>query len=153
MNALKLYGTRAGRQSSYGAARGLTGPVSGRSIFVQNSSGTAHAGPGSVMWLGYYHSPFLHHPGGCFTNVSQALQNNITKIHNTKNHNYGENFKHKLRSCAQNIALGTRTKFQLEIRITSTISAIHKFRENTLESSRKVSETTPRTSCGRWFAG
>ena len=37
-------------------------------------------------------------------------------------------------------ALGTGTKFQLEILI-STISPIHKFRENILESSRNVNET------------
>ena len=41
------------------------------------------------------------------------------------------------------MALGTRTKFQLEILIGSGISAIHKIRENILESSRNVSETTP----------
>ena len=35
-------------------------------------------------------------PGGCFTNVSRALQNNLAKIHNTRNHIYGENFKLKL---------------------------------------------------------
>ena len=81
--------------------------------------------------------------GGCFTNVSRALQNNLTKIHNTRNHIYGENFKLKLCTCAQSHALGTRTKFQLEILITSTISAIHKFRENISESSWNVSETTP----------
>ena len=57
MDALKLYGHRTGRQNSYGAARGpyghrvRTGPVSGRTIFVQNSPGTARTGPGSVMWL------------------------------------------------------------------------------------------------------
>ena len=39
-------------------------------------------------------------------------------------------------------ALATRTKFKLEILIGSTISAIHKFRENILGSSRNVSETT-----------
>ena len=42
MHALKLYGS-------------LTGPVSGRTIFAQNSlgnsSGTTCTGPGSVMWL------------------------------------------------------------------------------------------------------
>ena len=42
MHALKLYGPRTGRQNSY---------VSGRTIFVQNSPGTARTGPGSVMWL------------------------------------------------------------------------------------------------------
>ena len=42
------------------------------------------------------------------------------------------------------MALGTRTKFKLEIFIRSTISAIHTFRENILESSRNGSETTTR---------
>ena len=56
---------------------------------------------------------------------------------------YGENFKLKLRTCAQSIALGTRTKFQLEMLIGSAISATHKFRGNILESSRNVSETIP----------
>ena len=40
MHALKLYGTRTGRENSYGAAR------RGRTIFVQ----TARTGPGSVMY-------------------------------------------------------------------------------------------------------
>ena len=48
MHASKLYGPRAGKQNSYAAARG---PVSGRTIFVQNSPGTTCTGPGSVMWL------------------------------------------------------------------------------------------------------
>ena len=82
-------------------------------------------------------------PGGCFTNVSQAPQNILAKIHNTRNHIYGENFNLKICTCAQSMALGTRTKFQLEILIQSTNSAIHKFQENILESSRNVSETTP----------
>ena len=50
-------------------------------------------------------------------------------------------------TCAQSHALGTRTKFQLEILIRTTISAIRKFQENILESSRKVSETNARLSC------
>ena len=83
-------------------------------------------------------------PGGCFTNVSRALQNNLPKIHNTGNHIYDENFKLKICTCAQGHALGTRTKFQLEILIRTTISAIHKFQENILESSRNVSETNAR---------
>ena len=82
--------------------------------------------------------------GGCFTNVSWALQNNLAKIHNVRNHIYGENFKLKLCTCAQGMALGTRTKFQLEILIRNTVSAIRKFQENILESSRNVSETNPR---------
>ena len=84
-------------------------------------------------------------PGGCFTNASRALQRNLAKIYNARNHNYSENFKLKICTCAQSKALGTHTKFQLEILIRSAISAIHKFRENMLESSRNVSETTPRT--------
>ena len=84
-------------------------------------------------------------PGGCLTNVSGALQNNLAKIHNTGNHIYGENFKLKLCTCGQSMALGTHTKFQLEILMRTTISAIHKFQENIFESSRNVSETTPRS--------
>ena len=98
------------------------------------------------MWVSeWYDDIFMLNqgPGDCFINVSRALQNNLAKIHNTRNHIYGENFKLKLCACAQSMALGTRTKFQLEIRITSIISAIHKFRENILESSRNVSETSP----------
>ena len=80
---------------------------------------------------------------GCFTNISWALQNILAKINNIRYHIYGENFKLKLRTCAQSlIALGTRTKFKLKILIKSTIPAIHKFRENMLESSRNFSETT-----------
>ena len=93
-------------------------------------------------------------PGGCFTNVSQALQRNLAKIHNAKNPIYGENFKLKLCMCAQSHALGTHTKFQLEILIRSTIFAIHKFREKILESSRNVSKTPPRraeTATVVWF--
>ena len=82
-------------------------------------------------------------PGGCFSNVSRALQNDLAKIYNASNHIYGENFKLKRCTCAQSMALGTRTKFQLEMLIGSAISATHKFRENILESSRNVSETTP----------
>ena len=48
--------------------------------------------------------------------------------------------------CAQSTALGTRTKFQLEILIKRMLSATHKFQENILESFRNmISEThTPR---------
>ena len=54
-------------------------------------------------------------------------------------------FKLKLCMCAQSMALGTRTKFQLEILIRSTISAIYNFQENILESSQNISKTTPWT--------
>ena len=54
----------------------------------------------------YTELKFCHHcacrcPEGCFTTISRALQNNITKKPNTKNHIYAENFKLKLCMCAQ----------------------------------------------------
>ena len=42
---------------------------------------------------------------------------------------------------AQSMAFGTRTTLQLEILIRNNFSAIHKSLDNTLESSRNVSET------------
>ena len=50
------------------------------------------------------------------------------------------NFKPELYMCVHSMALGTSTKFRLEIFIRSMISAIHKFQENILESSRNVSQ-------------
>ena len=55
----------------------------------------------------------------------------------------GKNLNLELCKCAQSHALGTHTKFKIEILIRNTISAIHKFRVNILESSRNVSETPP----------
>ena len=46
---------------------------------------------------------------------------------------------------AKSHALGTRTKFQLEIRHANVIFGIVYFREIILESSWNVSETTPST--------
>ena len=83
-------------------------------------------------------------PGSCFTNALRALQNNIAKIYNARTHIYGDNFMLELCMCAQSMALGTHTKFQLENLTRSMISAIHKFQENNLESSWNVFETTPR---------
>ena len=80
--------------------------------------------------------------GGCFSNILWALQNNLVKMYNVRNHIYSENFKLKLCTCAQSMALGTSIKFQLEILVWSTTSAMHKFRENILESSCNVGETT-----------
>ena len=82
-------------------------------------------------------------PECCFTNISRALQNNLAKIYNARNHIYGENFKLIVCMCVQSMALGTRTKFQREMLIRKRISAIHKFRENILESSQNVSEPLP----------
>ena len=49
------------------------------------------------------------------------------------------------------MALGTRTKFQIEILTINVISSIVDFREIILESSRNVSETTPWHSIPRTF--
>ena len=46
--------------------------------------------------------------------------------------------------CAQSHALDTHTKFRLEILTLNVISSIVDFREIILESSRNVSETTPK---------
>ena len=73
-------------------------------------------------------------PGSCFTSTSRALQNILSKFVYCRNHIYGENFKLKLCMCAQSHALGTRTKFQLEILTINVISGIVYFREIILES-------------------
>ena len=86
--------------------------------------------------------------GGCFTNVSRAPQ-----IFSWKYTTPEITFMVKICTCAQSKALGTRTRFQLEILITSIIYAIHKFREEFLESSRNVSETTPRCISGAGAEG
>ena len=52
--------------------------------------------------------------GGCFTNISQVFQNDLSNFLCCRNTSY-ENFKIKLRTCAQSHALGTCTRFQLEI--------------------------------------
>ena len=49
------------------------------------------------------------------------------------------------------MALGTRTKFQIEILTINVISSIVDFREIILESSRNVSETIPWHSISRTF--
>ena len=60
-----------------------------------------------------------------------------------KNRSSYENFKLKLCTCDQSHALGKRTKFQLEILTINVIDSIVYFREIVLETSQKVSETTP----------
>ena len=62
-----------------------------------------------------------HDIRGCFTNVSRALQSNLTKIYNAMIYIYGENFKLKLCTCDQSIVLGTDTNFQLEIVLRNMI--------------------------------
>ena len=82
-------------------------------------------------------------PGGCFTNVSRALQKILSKFVYCTNSTCDENFKLKLCTCAQSLALGTRTNFQIEILTINVISGVVYFRENILGSSRNVSETAP----------
>ena len=82
--------------------------------------------------------------GGCFTKVWQALEDILSKFVYYRNRNSGEKFKLKLCTWAQSIALGTRTKFQLKILTIDVISDIVYFGEIILESSRNLSETTPR---------
>ena len=92
-----------------------------------------------------HHSPPLWDAGGCFTNVSRALQNILLKFMYCRNSTCDENFKLKLRMCGQSHALGTRTKFQLKILTINVISGVVYFRGIILDSSRNVSETTPRS--------
>ena len=82
--------------------------------------------------------------GGCFTNASRALQNILSKFVYRRNRTSYENFKLKLCMCAQSHALGTHTKFRLEILTLNAISSIVDFREIILESSLNVSEIPPR---------
>ena len=89
-------------------------------------------------------------PGGCFTNVSRALQIFLSKFVYRKNRTSYENFKLKLCMCAQSHALGTHTKFQLEILTINRIFGIVYFRKISLESSRNVSETAPRCLKSSW---
>ena len=71
----------------------------------------------------------VHPAGGCFTNVSQALQDILSKCVYSRNHSSYENF--------------TCTDFQLEILTITVISGIVYFLEIILESTQNVSETTP----------
>ena len=84
-------------------------------------------------------------PGGCFTKVSRALQDILSKFLYYRNRTFDENFKLKLCTWAQSYALGTHTKFQLKIFTINVITGIVYFHEIILESSRNDSETTP------WF--
>ena len=68
-------------------------------------------------------------PGGCFTNISRALHDILSKFVYCGNSTWYANFKLKLGTCAQRHALGTRTKFHLEILTINVISGIVPFRE------------------------
>ena len=82
-------------------------------------------------------------PGYLLGVVSRALQNLLSKFVYRKNRTSYENFKLKICMCAQSHALGTHTKFQLEILTINGILGIVYFRKISLESSRNVSETAP----------
>ena len=84
---------------------------------------------------------------GCFTKVSRALRDILSKFEHCRVCTSLDNFKLKLCTCAQSDALGTRTKFQLAILTINVISVIVFCRKIRLESSRSVSEQTP------WFYG
>ena len=74
--------------------------------------------------------PCMPIPGGCFTNVSRALQKILSKFVYCTNSTCDENFKLKLCTCAHSLALGTRTNFQIEILTKNVISGVVFFREN-----------------------
>ena len=59
MHALKLYGSRTGRQNSYGAARVSYGPREWAYYFCSKQAGTARTGP-DVMWHGHYSKQVKH---------------------------------------------------------------------------------------------
>ena len=81
-------------------------------------------------------------PGGCFTNVSQALQNILSKFVYCGNRASYENFTLKLCTGAQSMALGTRTKFQLEIHTINVFSGVVYFRK-LFWRARKTLEQQP----------
>ena len=82
-------------------------------------------------------------PGGCFTNFSRALQNNLAKIYNASNHIYGENFKLKFCKCFGHINKVSAWNAHRKCDFCNTQISREYFGE-----SRNVSETTPRASAG-----
>ena len=77
----------------------------------------------------------------------------LLKFVNCRNCTTYKNSKPKLIMCTQSHALGTHTKFQLEILTINVISGIVYFCEIFLESLWKISETNPRrVKYIFWFA-
>ena len=74
------------------------------------------------------------------TKISQAFQNNFTKIHDIRNHMCGGNFKLKLWTCAWLSA----HVHNLNLKFVYNYDFCKTFRENILETSWNVSDTTPR---------
>ena len=106
-------------------------------------TGLEYIGKSGCIFLACVSVWLLEKPWGCFTNVSRALQNILSKFMHCRNRTSYEKIKLKLCACAQSHSLGTRSKFQLQILTINVISCIVYFREIILESSRNVSETTP----------
>ena len=104
-------------------------------IFPSTEKGQSWAFSTSWRWPGEY--------GGCFTNVSRALQNIISKFVYYYSRISYENFKLKLCACAQSHVLGTRAKCQLEILGINVIFGIVYFREIILESSQTLVRQPP----------
>ena len=90
---------------------------------------------------------------GLFTNVSRALRDILMKFVYCRKRSSYETSKLKLCTCAQSMALGTRTKLQLEILTINVIFSIVYFREIILESSRNVNETTQNLEHRRFMFG
>ena len=82
-------------------------------------------------------------PGRCFTNVSRALQNILWNFVYCRNRTSYANFKLTLCTCAQSMALGTRTKFQLEIITINVISSIIYFRETVWRARETLVKQPP----------
>ena len=80
---------------------------------------------------------------GVFTNVSQALQNILSKFVYCRNRTSYKNFKRKIRVCAQSHALGTHAKFQLGILTINVVSGIVYFSRVYFKELAKCSWNTP----------
>ena len=99
--------------------------------YVSNLGPTLNSRPVVMVW-------------GCFTNVSRALQNILSKFVYCRNRTSYEGFKLKLCTCVQSHALGTCVKFQLEIPTMHVLPGIVYFRDIISESSWNVGETIPK---------
>ena len=94
---------------------------------------------------------YFQGPGGCLTNILWALQNILSKFVYCRYRTSYKNFKQKLCTCAQSMALGTRTKFQLEILTIIVISGIVYFWEIIIQW--KAHKTLVQQPPGPWNSG
>ena len=71
--------------------------------------------------------------------VSRALQNNLAKIHNARNHIYGENFKLKFCTCAQRI-------------LSARLQSLHNLHGNSLTTVELLQSCTKiQTTVSKFF--